>query len=157
MKKIRPKSAKAIKGMPALLFYLIQFIWGLPVNIFGLIGFLLTKPFCRQEKFCNSYITYVNKKNFGGVSIGMFIFINSEKDGQWRENIRIHEYGHTIQCLYLGVFYWFVIGIPSSIWCNFFAGYRKKHNVSYYSLYCESWANTLGEKWSGLKQDYDFV
>ncbi len=83
----------------------------------------------------------------------MFIFINAEKKGTWLKNIKIHEYGHTIQCLFLGGFYWFVIGIPSFVWCNFFESYRKKHNLSYYDIYCESWANTLGQKWAGQKMD----
>ncbi|MDR1630241.1 MAG: hypothetical protein LBS36_08545 [Oscillospiraceae bacterium] len=155
MEVLEVKSAKATKGLPGLLFYLVQFTWGLPVNLFGLIGFLFAKPFCRQERFCNCYITYVNRKNFGGVSIGMFVFINTKREGQWMQNTRIHEYGHTIQCLLLGPLYWLVIAIPSFVWCNFFEGYRRKNNLSYYDLYCEGWANIWGQKWSGLKQHYE--
>jgi hypothetical protein len=37
------------------------------------------------------------------------------------------------------------------IWCNCFEGYRKKNNVSYYKLYCEAWANKLGQKFTKME------
>lgn len=59
----------------------------------------------------------------------------------------VHEYGHTIQSLILGPLYLFVVGIPSFIWCNNkkCIAMRQDNNKSYYDLYCESWANRLGE------------
>ena len=57
----------------------------------------------------------------------------------------------TWQCLLLGPLYYLVIALPSAVWCNFFEGYRKKNNVSYYKLYCEGWANAWGQKFSGMK------
>ena len=150
---LKIESAKAKCGLPKFLFYLVQFTWGLPVNLIGGIVYLIYYKKCRHEKFCNSYITYL-PKNWGGSSTGMFIFM-CEHDEKWTYNTRIHEYGHTIQCLLLGPFYWLVIGLPSAVWCNFFENYRKKNNVSYYKLYCESWANAWGQKWSGLKQHFD--
>ena len=88
--------AIAAIGWPRIIFYLLQFTWGLPVNL------------------C------------------------------------VHEYGHTIQCLFLGPLYWLVIAIPSVIWCYCFANYRKKHRVSYEALYCERWATAWGKKWSAV-------
>ena len=35
---------------------------------------------------------------------------------------------------------------------NRVAKYREKNNVSYYKLYCESWANSWGEKFSQMKR-----
>ena len=29
---------------------------------------------------------------------------------------------------------------------------RREKNISYYKLYCESWANLWGQRWSGYKQ-----
>jgi hypothetical protein len=149
----RPPRHVASKGFDRLMFFLWQFTWGLPVNIIGLLAFLVTYRGRRHEKFCNSVITYI-PGNWGGVSLGIFIFMCEGKDKAWEHDTKIHEYGHTIQCLLLGVFYWLVIGIPSSIWCNFppCVKYRKKNNVSYYSLYCEKWANSWGERWSRQKR-----
>lgn len=141
----------AREGFAKFMFYFVQWTWGLPVNLIGLIVYACVYKKCRHEKFKNAYISYV-KWNQGGLSLGLFIFMADEKPEAWTRNTRIHEYGHTIQCLLLGPLYWFVIAAPSAIWCNFFANYRKKNNVSYYKLYCESWANKWGQKWSGLKQ-----
>ena len=52
----------------------------------------------------------------------------NHKSKKWTYNTRIHEYGHTWQCLLLGPLYWLVVALPSAIWCNCFEGMRKKHN-----------------------------
>ena len=103
--------------MKKFLFYLIQFTWGLPQNLAGLIGYLALYKKSRHEKS------------------------------------RIHEYGHTIQSLVLGPLYFVVIGFPSILWCNLppVCRYRKKNNVSYYTLYCEGWANLWGSRFGGQK------
>lgn len=145
----------ATSGEDRFFFYLWEFTWGLPVNLFGLIGYLVLHHKCRHEKFCNAFITYV-PGDWGGVSLGVFIFMREGAAESWVHDTRIHEYGHTIQCLLLGVFYWLVIGLPSFVWCGlpYFKKLRKEKGVSYYKLYCESWANKWGQKWSGLKQLY---
>ena len=105
--------------------------------------------FGRTERFQKAIITFL-PWNFGGLSLGLFIFMADHKNERWTYNTRIHEYGHTFQCLLLGPLYWLVIALPSAIWCNCFQAYRKKHQVSYYALYCEKWANAWGERFSGL-------
>lgn len=146
----------ASKGAERFWFYFAQFTWGLPVNLFGAIAFLICKLLGNpSEKFCNAFIVYIKAKKFGGLSLGVFIFMNAQDKEPWRHDTRIHEYGHTIQCMLLGVFYWIVVGLPSAIWCNCFEGYRKKHNVSYYKLYCESWANKWGQKWANDRQSFN--
>lgn len=140
--------------MKKALFYLVQFTWGLAQNLVGLIGYLVLYRKCRHERFENAFITLIDSdKPFGGVSLGIFIFINGKKDEDWLHDTRIHEYGHTIQSLVLGPVWPLVIAIPSVIWCNFppLCKYRKEKNVSYYALYCEGWANLWGSKASGQK------
>jgi len=135
------------------LFYFVQWAWGLPVNLIGAILFL----FCtkikkrRWQHFGYAYIVYLPWKS-GGLSLGLFIFMRDNHPNKtWTYNTRIHEYGHTWQCLLLGPLYYPVVALPSAIWCNFFEGYRKKHNVSYYWLYCEAWANHNGQKYAKMK------
>lgn len=142
-------------GADRFFFYLWQFTWGLPVNLFGGLAYLLLYRGHAHERFCNAFITYV-PGNFGGVSIGLFIFMRADAASEWTHDTRIHEYGHTIQCLLLGPLYWLVIALPSAIWCNlpYFVKLRKEKGVSYYKLYCESWANKWGQKWSGYRQLY---
>ena len=134
--------------------YLIQWTWGLPVNIVGGIAYLICTKILKHphSKFGYANIVYL-PWNAGGLSMGLFIFVRDEKEKEeWLYNVRIHEYGHTWQCLLLGPLYYLIVAIPSVIWCNCFARYREKNNISYYKLYCEAWANVWGEKGSGLKR-----
>ena len=136
------------------LFYLVQWTWGLTVNLAGGIAFWICTKIkgYRWQHFGYAKIVYVPWKG-GGLSLGLYIFMkDNHKNKKWTYNTRIHEYGHTWQCLLLGPLYWVVIALPSFIWCNCFAKYREKNNVSYYKLYCESWANNWGEKGSKMKR-----
>ena len=146
----REKNAK--NSFIDFLFYLIQWTWGLPVNLVGGIVFLVCTKIKKRcfQRFGYSYIVYL-PWNQGGLSLGLFIFMKDQHSSKkWTYNTRIHEYGHTWQCLLLGPLYYIVIAIPSAIWCNVFASYRKKHNLSYYKVYCESWANAWGQKFTKM-------
>ncbi|MBQ5970639.1 MAG: hypothetical protein IJL52_11115 [Clostridia bacterium] len=137
------------------LFYFVQWTWGLPVNLVGGIAFLICTKLLhrRYQRFGYAFITYLPWKQ-GGLSLGLFIFMRDQHPNKkWTYNTRIHEYGHTWQCLLLGPLYYLVIALPSAVWCNVFDGYRRKHNVSYYKLYCESWANAFGQKFSGMQMN----
>ena len=137
-----------------IFFYIVQWTWGLTVNIVGGIAYLICTKLLKRphSKFGYANIVYLPWKQ-GGLSMGLFIFMRDKHPNEkWTYNTRIHEYGHTWQCLLLGPLYYIVIAIPSAIWCNCFAKYREKNNVSYYKLYCESWANSWGEKFSKMKR-----
>ena len=139
--------------MKRILFLVWQFTWGLPQNLIGLIAFLSKRKTCEYKRFGQSIITYVpvTEKPFGGVSLGMFIFVNPERPKDWLHDTEIHEYGHTIQSLILGPLYFIVVGFPSVVWCNWKKAikWREDNDKSYYWLYCEGWANTLGRRVSG--------
>lgn len=136
-----------MKKIGAALFYIWQFTYAIVQNLIGLVMFALYKSRgAESEMFHNAVVTYIDKKNFGGVSLGIFIFINKNKSGASRHDTKIHEFGHTVQSLILGPLWLFVIAIPSVIWCNvpYFVQLRKHKNVSYYWFYCEGWANECG-------------
>ena len=153
-KKSPDKKEKNFKNdLKAFLFYLVQWTWGLPVNLVGGIAFLICTKLLgrRYQRFGYAYIVYLPWKQ-GGLSMGLFIFMRDQHPKkEWTYNARIHEYGHTWQCLLLGPLYYIVIALPSMIWCNCFESWRKKHGVSYYKLYCEAWANAFGQRFSGMK------
>ena len=140
--------------MKKFIFYLIQFTWALPQNLIGLLVYLCLYKKCTHERFHNSFISYVNNDNFGGISIGIFIFMNPKRDKKRIHDTKIHEYGHTIQSLFLGPVWVLIIAIPSVIWCNlkYFRELREQKNISYYTLYCEGWANIWGRYFS--KEDF---
>ena len=138
----------AAAGWHRALFYLIQFTWGLTVNLVGLLVFLCCRTWFSSIRFRNSIVTCL-PGNRGGLSLGIFIFLSVPNAAE-NSGLCAHEYGHTVQCLFLGPLYWLVVAIPSVIWCNLFVGYRKKHRVPYDFLYCERWATAWGKKWSGI-------
>ncbi len=136
-----------MKTLRKILFYFWQFTYALIQNLIG-IGMLIVYKAkgSRSEWYHHALITYIERKNFGGVSLGMFIFINKNKTGDDLHDTKIHEYGHTVQSLILGPVWLFVIALPSMIWCGLPAlcRLRREKNISYYWLYCEGWSNLCG-------------
>lgn len=154
MKKVGSCAAKAIAagGWPRACFYLLQFTWGFSVNLVGLAVFLCCRRWrFRGERFLNSVVTYLPGDR-GGLSLGVFIFLSVRRAEKGRQ-LCVHEYGHTVQCLFLGPLYWFVILIPSAVWYHFFGGYRRAHHIAYDALYCERWATAWGRRWSGRQAE----
>ncbi len=143
----RPPRPTAASGWPRALLYLVQFTWGLPVNLAGLLLFLLCLGRFPREGFHNAVVTCL-PGNRGGLSLGIFLFL-SIQDPAERRRLCAHEYGHTVQCLLLGPLYWPVVALPSVLWCWGFARWRRRRGVPYDALYCEGWATALGRRWSG--------
>lgn len=131
-------------------FYLINFTWGIFQNLLGL-GLLIKYRHNKKENFFGSKIIYHND-SWGGISLGMFIFMNGNRDEKWVEETKVHEYGHCIQSLILGPLYLLVIGLPSFIWCNSkkYKAVRKNSGKSYFEFYPERWANHLGTLFTKL-------
>lgn len=127
-------------------FYLVlQFTWGAIQNALGFLLFLKNIR-CEHAYYHGAILTF-HEGDWGGVSLGAFIFINGKRGDEYKKTVSVHEYGHTIQSLILGPLYLFVVGIPSFVWCNNkkCIAMRQDNNKSYYDLYCENWANRLGE------------
>lgn len=130
-------------------YFLLQITWGFFQTLFGLVLFLKNIK-CKHAFYHGAILTY-HDGDWGGISLGLFIFVNRKRGEDWYKPATVHEYGHTIQSLILGPLYLFVIGLPSFVWCNNkkCIEYRKKNNKSYFDLYCESWANKLGTAVTG--------
>lgn len=93
-----------------ILYYLIQWTWGIVMNLIGLITFIVCKILKYPTyKYRNAICIVVPGKNFGGLELGMF-FIRGERN----EEVCPHEYGHGIQNLWWGPLFPFVIAIPSA-------------------------------------------
>jgi len=134
--------------MKLLIYYILQFSWGILQNCAGALWFLryLTKP---HSLYHGAILTRVHRKHFsGGWTLGCFIFLTEPLSPETEHDILIHEYGHTIQSLLLGPFWSISMGLPSMLWCNlpFFQKLRRRKRIPYCALFCEKWANRLGEK-----------
>lgn len=139
--------------MNHIVYTLIQWTWGLVQNVVGAMFFLFNihRP---HAYFKGAVVTTWHKPY--GLGCGMFIFLGDETlpgysqalNNKLQYDILVHEYGHTIQSIILGPMFLIVIGLPSILWASlpYFQHLRKRKHISYYWLYCEKWANIIGDK-----------
>ncbi|MCL2630503.1 MAG: hypothetical protein FWD49_03130 [Firmicutes bacterium] len=142
---------KLFKALLLILFYIINFTWGILQNLLGLV-FLIKYRKCRKERYYNTLLTY-HEEGWGGISLGIFLFIGAKHNEAWQTKARPHELGHTIQSLILGPLFLIIIGLPSVIWCNFCVKVWRNpenNNAKYDDFYPERNANWIGEKITGI-------
>ncbi len=130
--------------MKKLLFSVWQWVWGLPQNLMGLL-FWLFSPGERLPDFHGAVVK--RWRLTGSASMGMFLFLGPSAS----RRILVHEFGHSVQSLLLGPLYLPFIFLPSFLWASLPVArrYRQRRNRSYYWLYCEAWANRLGNRTTG--------
>ena len=141
--------------MRNILYCLCQCTLGILQTLLGLCVFLFH---IKDRHFFYHGAVVTEWKDRSSVSLGMFVFVTAEpffydklKDDytkeQLSERLLVHEYGHTIQSILLGPLYLIIIGIPSTLWgfLPLCAKMRKERQLSYFSFFTESWANSLGE------------
>ena len=130
--------------MKNFLFCLWQWIWGFPQSLLGFI-FCLRYRNCPHERYHGAVVTHWPIG--GSLGVGMFLFIGQGD----REQLLIHEFGHSVQSLILGPLFLPIMGIPSFLWANlpWTRRLRKEKGVSYYRFYPEKNANWLGAKVTG--------
>ena len=135
----------------------IQLTWGLPQSLLGYVIYLINRE-CKHFNYHGAYVTVWRRNS--SMSLGKFVFLTDSPFvyhpnmrcqftmDEMSERILVHEYGHTIQSLLLGPLYLIIIGIPSLAWGSLpqLIKLRREKRLSYFDLYCEKNANTLGEK-----------
>ena len=116
-------------------------IWELPQILLAIILYAIMKKRIMQAiDYKDSKVFFV--KDFpGGISLSFMIFLN-DIDLKNLKAIK-HEYGHTIQSLYLGWFYLVIVGVPSIIRASIWKHY-KLEDKKYYESFPENWADLLG-------------
>jgi len=143
-------------ALKKILFWICQWTWGIVQNIVGLLVFIVT---LRNRHYVFRCAVVTNWNHPYSMGCGLFIFLGNhsysyysdEKNDKINYDVLVHEYGHTIQSIILGPLFVFVVAIPSLLWASlpFFGKLRAKKGLSYYWLYCEKWANVLGDKVCG--------
>ena len=127
-----------------LVFWLIQWTWGLVQNV---LGALLTLALIRRPRtrFLGAVVTHWPL--WGSMSLGMFLFL-----GRDEQSVLVHEFGHAVQSCILGPLYLPVVGLPSLLWATLpvCRRLRTRRHISYYAMYQEAWANHLGQRATGL-------
>lgn len=143
--------------MPKLLrltkFYLLSFTWGLPWTLIGLVVFGISWVYFHEQmeiRLIDGRIAVTfTESRFGGVSLGIVYFVDSSDSFR----LHTHELGHTIQSMYWGPLFIFVIAIPSFARYHYRRWFR--HNKPskfrtfppYDSVWFEGQATSLGEKY----------
>ena len=118
--------------------------WELPQLILGYLFYLFLRKKITAVKKFNDFNAYFVKGFPGGISLSIFIFLN-EADLKDTRAIK-HEYGHSLQSIYLGWFYLIIVGIPSLI-RSLTWNISKLENTRYYDGYPEKWADDLGKNY----------
>ena len=115
------------------------FFWCFLQNLVGFCVYIYLKCIGEaQRKKSDDNIVYFSTNQFGGVSLGYFIFLQGED----KTDVH-HEWGHEIQSLILGPLYLLVIGLPSGIVSGL--NLTNGNNYKYYNYPWESWADSLGK------------
>ena len=127
-----------------VLYRLWQWTWGLPQSLLGLILTLKYRR-CSHARVGGALAT-LHDGDWGGVSLGMFIFVPGGLGPGREARLLAHEYGHTFQSALLGPLYLLVV--PSSLWANLPRNrrLRAQRRIPYESRYPENWAEALGKK-----------
>ena len=86
--------------------------------------------------------------DWGGMSLGMFLFVPQGLRPEREAALLAHEYGHTFQSALLGPLYLLLVGVPSFLWANLPWNVKKRsaQHIPYESRYPENWAEALGRK-----------
>ena len=91
--------------------YIVLWIWQLPQHLVALFLRVIIKPVSLE--FYNGCRIYWVKQKLVGVSLGQFIFLSTHYQIQTLK----HEYGHSVQSLWLGPLYLIIISVPSLVLC----------------------------------------
>lgn len=116
-------------------------LWELPQILLALIFYAILKKRITQIVEYKDSKVYFIKSFPGGISLSFMIFLNDT----YINDLRVikHEYGHTIQSLWLGWFYLIIVGVPSIIRASIWNRYKLEEK-KYYDGFPENWADLLG-------------
>ena len=118
----------------------LLYLWQLPQVIVSLFLLIFLHDVSRYTNDHTGMTVWKVEHSFRACwSMGPFVFIARKQP----DRIYRHETGHSVQSLYLGLFFLIVVGIPSAILYEIRRS-QKKDNDWYHSHYPENWADNLG-------------
>ena len=135
-----------MKPWQIAVYRLWQWTWGLPQTLLGLVLAIRYRR-CPRRRVGGTLATF-HDGAWGGVSLGMFLFVPGGLQPEREARLLAHEYGHTFQSALLGPLYLLAVGVPSFLWANLPGNVRKRatQGIPYTSRYPEDWAEALGRK-----------
>ena len=132
------------------LFYLLNFTWGLPLNIGGLlVCFIMLLTGHKMYRFGPCFC-FERGENWGGMTWG-FVIVTCRGAG---ERLLTHELGHAMQNCRFGPFMPLLVGLPSSLRYHFRKLQKKvtgkEPKTPYDSIWFEAQATKLGQEYLKL-------
>ena len=96
---------------PKQLFYLLSWTWGIIMTLIGNVAAIcLIIAGYKPKKNCYGWYFEVGE-NWGGVDLG-YICIVQHNSSQY---LRDHEFGHSVQNIFFGPLFPFLVAIPSAV------------------------------------------
>lgn len=146
------------KFISYFIFYLIQFTWGILMNIFGLfVTIFMLITLHKPHRFGANYYFICKKAEGFGFEAGICFVIGADCNG---DPIMKHEAGHSVQNMIFGILTPFLCAIPSVIryWYRELKYYRKglEPKTDYDDFWVEGQATKLGEKYYSKLFDEKF-
>lgn len=126
-------------------YHTLQWTWGIIMNIIGFVVYEFCVKVLKYDHYDyhGAKCAIVPNNNGFGLSLGMYIIRT-----QNAEAVMFHEFGHSIQNIFFGPLFPFLVAIPSAI--RFW--YRRsqtaqgiKLETGYYDIWFERQATNLGE------------
>ena len=128
------------------LFMTLSHTWGIIMILIGYMVMFVLKVMKVSSKKYGWCYHYSIGKNWGGVSLGRVIITDNNTD----EHILNHEHGHAIQNAVFGIFFPFIVAIPSAIRYHYRNSWKKKGiepTTEYDDIWFESQATTWGNEY----------
>lgn len=126
-----------------MIYYLLNYTWGLLTTLIGWIVYLVLMPFSRDRgKYHKSHYLVVGNSSWGGLSIGVCIFVSRNA-----HELKAHEYGHTWQNAFYGLLMPFIVSIPSVIRYWYFTIGFKRGKVFSPDWYESIWFERQATEW----------
>ena len=140
------KSGNGLSFKPVL-YYILNFTWGLPLTLLGIILTICLLPFARLRRFNYIYYVELRKDVSWGFAMGTMFVVGKYSSAR----IKDHEFGHTVQNAILGPLMIFLVALPS-VFRFWYRRHRRKigrlPKVPYDSIWFEHTATVIGDTYS---------
>ena len=126
-----------------ILYYILSFTWGLPMNLLGALFALIMLCIGVKPKR-HGWNYYFELNVTWGLELGIFFIAPKNATA----HLKNHELGHSLQNIYYGPFTIGVISIPSAVrfWWRHFQSKRGMTLSPYDSVWFEGSATASGTK-----------